>query len=396
MTPSPTAPAHPDGRVKVLHLITRLIVGGAQDNTLLTAELHDRARYEVHVASGPSGDLVERARSVADAFHPIPHLANPIAPVADARALAEIVALLRRERYDVVHTHSSKAGTLGRLAGRLAGVPAVVHTIHGSPFHPHQPRWKRALYVGIERGARRLADAILTLSDSDRLEFTERRIVDAGRSQTVYTGMAPERLVPTAGVDPAATRAALGVPEGGTLVLSVGRHDRQKAPDLLVRAFARVAPSRPGVVLAMAGDGPIRDEIEALAATLGVADRIRFLGTRSDVPDLLAAADIFSFTSVREAMGRAMLEAMLAQLPVVVPRTSGIPEAAHHGETGRLFEVGDVGGIADNLLYLIDRPEERLRLGRAARTLVLNQFDAHTMVDAIEALYERLLAQKGS
>ena len=383
----------PRRRTKVLHMITRLIVGGAQDNTLITAERHDRERFEVHVASGPGGELVTRARAAAEAFHLIPHLVNPISPLDDVRALREIVALLRRERYDVVHTHSSKAGTLGRIAARIARVPVVVHTVHGSPFHPLQPRWKQALFVNVERAVRPLADAILTLSDRDRAEFIARGIVDEDRSQTVYTGMDFGALAPSPGVDPAATRQSLGVPEGGCLILMVGRHDRQKAPDLLLRAFAQVAAVDPLAVLAFAGDGPIREEVEALAGTLGVADRTRFLGTRSDVPDLLAAADIFSFSSVREAMGRAMLEAMIAGLPVVVPYTSGIPEVARPGETGLLFEVGDVAGIAEHLLYLIRQPDERARLGANARELVLSLFDAQVMVDSIETVYlDRLAA----
>jgi glycosyltransferase involved in cell wall biosynthesis len=379
-------------RRKVLHLITRLITGGAQDNTLLTAELHDRDRYEVHLASGAHGELIPRARASADVFHPIPHLFNPIAPGNDLRALAEIVALLRRERFDVVHTHSSKAGYLGRLAGRLVGVPCVVHTIHGSPFHVGQPAWKRALYVNLERSARPLADYILTLSEHDRREFITNGIVAESRSRTVYTGMDPSRIVPSPGADRSQMRRQLGVPPGGHMIVSVGRHDRQKAPDLLVRAFRLVLNAHPQTVLVMVGDGPIRAEVEALASQLGVDGQVRFLGTRTDVPDLLAAADVFSFTSLREAMGRAMLEAMLAGLPVVVPRVSGIPEAARPGETGVLFEVGDVEGIADGLNGLLADASERRRLGQNARELVAQRFSARAMVDAIEEVYEHVLS----
>lgn len=379
---------------KVLHLITRLITGGAQDNTLLTAELHDRDRYEVHVASGAQGELIPRAQASSDAFHAIPHLFNPIAPGNDLRALVEIVALLRRERYDVLHTHSSKAGYLGRIAGKLTGVPCIVHTIHGSPFHIGQPAWKRALYVNLERSAQPLADYILTLSEHDRREFIGNGIVSEHASRTVYTGMDPSRVVSASSVDRADTRRELGVPGGGAMIISVGRHDRQKAPDLLVRAFRQVLDVHPQTVLVMVGDGPIRQEVEALAARLEVGHAVRFLGTRTDVPDLLAAADIFSFTSLREAMGRAMLEAMLAGLPVVVPRVSGIPEAARPGETGVLFEVGDVAGIASGLNGLLGDPAERQRIGRNARQLVLDRFSARAMVDAVEEVYDLVLSGK--
>ena len=388
-----TAPDSHSGqpRLRVLHLITRLIVGGAQDNTLLTAELHDRDRYEVHLAAGAEVTLHDRARASADAFHSIPSLRNPIHPLHDLHALWQIVALIKKHRFDIVHTHSSKAGLLGRLAARLAGVPIVVHTIHGSAFHPGQPAWKSRLFQSLERAARPMADYILTLSDSDRSELSAVGIVDPERSRTVYTGMDESRLVPTPGVQRSDTRQSLGVSERDLLILMVGRHDRQKAPDILVRAFARVAPRHPHAILALAGDGPIRPEVEELARQLGIADRVRFLGTRSDIPDLLIAADIFSFSSLREAMGRAMLEAMLLGRPVVVPRTSGIPEAVIEGETGLLFPVGDSDRLAEQLQYLLDRPDERARLGAAGQAHVRSLFGADTMVRSIEEVYDALL-----
>jgi len=171
----------------------------------------------------------------------------------------------------------------------------------------------------------------------------------------------------------------------------VGRLDPQKAPHLLIRAFAKVLDAFPSTVLAFAGDGPLSDELQSLARELKIEGAVRFLGTRNDVPDLLASADIFCFSSLREAMGRAMLEAMFAGLPVVVPYTSGIPEVVKHNQTGLLFEVGDVDGIASNLIDLLKHPTKRYMLGQQGREQVLRYFDVDAMVESIEGVYESVL-----
>jgi glycosyltransferase involved in cell wall biosynthesis len=384
----PPAPAR---RIKVLHLITRLIVGGAQDNTLVTVARHDRRRYEVHVAGNPAGEWRSRAEEVADAFHPLPDLVNPISPRRDPAALLAILRLLRRERFDVVHTHSSKAGVLGRLAARAAHVPAIVHTMHGPGIHDYMPRWKQRAYLVGELAAARCGDAVIAVCEANRRQAIERFGVAPQRAVTIYSGIDLRRL--DGPHDLAAARAALGAPEGAKVVLFVGRLDDAKALHLLLAAFADVVAARPDTVLALVGDGPDELALRTLADDLRIANRVRFLGSRDDVPAFLRLADVFALSSLWEGIGRAMTEAMLMGVPVVVPAISGIPEVVRHDETGLLYPRGDVVALSAGLQRLLATPAEARRLGERARMETRARFEADDMVRSIEGVYDRLLAE---
>ena len=388
--PAPTAPA---ARLKVLHLITRLIVGGAQDNTLLTVEKRRCDRYCVHVAGNPNGEWAARARQVADAFHPLPNLVNPISPRSDSAALYDIVQLLRRERYDVVHTHSSKAGILGRVAARLAGVPVVVHTMHGpTGLHDLMPRWKRGVFELAERIAGRCTDHMIAVSESGRRHVVELGLVDAARTRTIYSGIDLDRL--DGAWDPEPVRRELELDAGAEVVVFVGRLDAAKAPGLLVAAFAEVARQRPRAVLVMVGDGDLAPALRGQIAELELGDRVRLLGTRHDVPAILRLADVFALSSMYEGVGRALTEAMLLGVPVVAPRIYGIPEVVHHGETGLLYPRGDADAHARAIGEVLADPATARRLGDAGRRLTRRLFDGDAMVRAIEAVYEELVAEE--
>ncbi len=372
-------------RTKVLHLITLSVLGGAQDNTFGTCELHDRRRYEVHLGCNPNGQWVERARRSADTFHPLPFLQTPPHPWRDLRALRDMIRLLRRERFDVVHTHTAKAGFLGRLACWICRVPVVVHTYHAFPFHGYMSRGKNWLFQSMERLVRPMTSFIFTLSDRDRDEGQRLRILDRQRSATAYTGIDLTKL--DAAAPREITREKLGIALDGPVVLQVGRMEPQKAPQLLVEAFARVVGEHPRALLLFAGDGDLRPQVEAAIRAHNIERNVRILGFRNDIPDLVAAADLFAFSSRWEAMGRAMVEAMLMGRAVVAPAIYGIPEVVRHGETGWLYEVGDVSQLAQGISHLLTHPEERERLGQAARHLTRKLFGLGKMVTKIEATY---------
>ncbi len=379
-------------RVKILHLITLLEVGGAQDNTLLTVEKHDRSRFDVHLASNPDGQWIDRACHAADKFHALPNLVRPLNPARDSKALLDIIRLLSQERFDIVHTHSSKAGILGRWAAQISKVPVVVHTIHGFPFHDFMPAWRRQLYINLERSARSCTDFIITLSELDRQEAAKLNILGRENSGTVYTSIDFSKLDRLS--NPQQTRQQLGIPEGWQAIVMVGRLDPQKAPYLLIEAFSKVVKQHPETLLMLVGDGELRPTLQAQAQELGIADKVKFLGTREDVPEILKAANIFSFSSLWEAMGRAMIEATLVGKPVVVPSIGGIPEIVHQNETGLLFPVGDVERLAAHLSYLLQHPEEGYRMGQNAKKLTRKLFNADDMVRQIEQIYGRLLSSQ--
>jgi glycosyltransferase involved in cell wall biosynthesis len=379
-------------KIKILHLITRLVVGGSQDNTLLTIARHDRTRCIVHLASNPEGVWFDRALQAADTFHPLPHLINPIHPSKDLKTLIHLVRLLRQERFDIVHTHSSKAGILGRLAARIAGVPAIVHTIHGFPFHDFMPAWKRQLYINLERSIRPCTDFFIPVCELNRQEAFNLGLLSLDNSQTVYSGIDFAKLDRPA--NPQQTRQQLEIPDGWHTIVMVGRLDEQKAPYYLIDALSRVLNYYPHTLLLFVGEGELQAQLQHQANQLGIEKLVRFLGSREDVPEILKVADIFALSSLWEGLGRAMTEAMLLGKPVVVPNIYGIPETVHQNQTGLLFPAGDVEQLADHLIYLLQYPLERDRLGQNAQALTRKLFDADLMVRNIEQIYENILSQK--
>jgi glycosyltransferase involved in cell wall biosynthesis len=381
-------------RTKVLHLITLSVVGGSQDNTFSTAELHDRKSYEVHLASNPHGHWVDRAIEAGDVFHPVPTLVTPPRPLKDLKAFWDILRLLQREKFDLVHTHTAKAGFVGRMAASICRVPCVVHTYHALPFHAFMPAWKRWFYVSLERLARPWTDFFITVSENTREEGLARGVLDRGRSRTIYSGIDFSKLDKAA--EPKQIRAQLAIPDGWKTIVMVGRLDAQKAPNRLIEAFRRTVKMHPQTLLVVAGDGELRRSVEDLIQRLGLNDNVRLLGFRNDVADIIKMADIFALSSLWEGLGRAMTEAMLLGKPVVVPRINGIPEIVQDGQTGLLYEPGNVAQLAAQMSRLLDCPEEGARLGENARQLTRKLFDVNLMVEQIEGIYDELVHQKGS
>jgi glycosyltransferase involved in cell wall biosynthesis len=376
-------------KIKVLHLITRLVVGGAQDNTLLTVELHDRDRYIVHLASNPAGEWLDRAKACSDQFSPIDTLINPINPVKDLRALWHMVRLMRREKFDLIHTHSSKAGILGRIAAFITTTP-VVHTIHGFPFHDFMPQWKQNLFIWLERQAARYTKFLITVSELNRNQAIALGIITQENSRTIYSGIDFRRL---AALKPehSQLRQSLGFKAPTQIITMVGRLEPQKAPQYLIQAFAEVVKTCPDTVLLLVGDGELKPELLTQVETLGLQHQVKFLGSREDVLDILAISDIFALSSLWEGLGRAMTEAMLMGKAVVVPNIYGIPEIVHHQETGLLFPSQDWQQLAHHLIFLLRHPLERDRLGHNAQQLTQQLFDGKEMVKAIEQVYEEVL-----
>lgn len=379
------------GRIRVLHLITKLSIGGAQEYALLTAERLDRSRFEVHLAGMPGGEWEDRARSVADQVHLIPSMRRGIYGVQNSRAFLQIAALLREQRYHVVHTHSTNAGILGRLAGRLAGVPALVHTVHGFPFNDltFSPLTRRLL-VWLERLSAGCCDRLIMLSELNRLEALRWRLAPAGKMVVTPPGLDLSRFQSPA--DVAGKRRELGLEDGWPVVGMVGRLAEANAPQVFVEAAREVVRGRPDVHFLVVGDGPLRDRIKGLAADL---PQVRFLGYRADIPEIMQALDVFVFPALWGGLSRALTEAMLAGCAVVATNINGVPDLVREGETGLLVTPRDPAAIASRVSCLLDDADLAARLGQNARARIGREFDIDLMVRRIMALYAEILRQKG-
>jgi glycosyltransferase involved in cell wall biosynthesis len=379
----PVGAARP--RARVLHVITHLDNGGAQDNTLLTVELLDRGRYEVDLAAGP-GVQEDRARHVADRLHVLRGWQRELGGGGDASALRELWRLC--EGYDVVHTHGSKAGVLGRLAARARRVPAVVHTVHGFPVNPDTRAPVRAALLTAERLAARCAHSVICVCEANAREALQLRIATRHQLAVVVSGV-PD---PVAATDAGSrVRRELGIPPAAPVVGTVTRFMPQKAPLDFVAAAAALVAADAELHVLVVGDGPMQDEVAHAAAAV---PRLHLLGHRADVPDLLDAMDVVAFSSRWEGLGRALTEAVLAGRPVVATAVNGVPDLVVHGRTGFLVPSGRPLDLADHVLRVLATPDRGRSLGAAGRARVDGQFSTQQMVEGIDALYARLLAAR--
>jgi glycosyltransferase involved in cell wall biosynthesis len=369
-------------RTRVLHFITHLDHGGATDNTLLSVEGLDRTRYEVHLAAGP-GELEERARAVADRLILLPYFRRELVSLADARVAIALWTLAKG--YDVIHTHGSKAGVLGRLAARARGVPAVVHTIHGFPVHDYMPWLERRVLLAIERLAARCAHRILAVCDANRAVALELGIASADQLRVVVSGVSEGSVLAGSG---ARARAALQLPQDAPVVGTITRLMEQKAPLDFVAAAHQVVGKIADVHVLIVGDGPMHSEVKAAVAE---EPRIHFLGFRDDVPDLLAAMDVVAFSSLWEGLGRALTEAVLAGKPIVTTATSGVPELVIEGVTGYITAPGNPSELAARIGDVLGLPDRGAAMGALGAQRMRGRYDVSQMIAGLDSVYQELL-----
>jgi glycosyltransferase involved in cell wall biosynthesis len=368
--------------VRIAYIVTKSDpIGGAQIHVRdLAASVRLQGHTPVVITSG-KGPFIDELRAQDTATIVLRHLDAPIAPLRDLRALREIHATLIDVRPDLLAAHSSKAGILGRAAGWSLRIP-VVFTVHGWAFTPGVPKLQAALYRQIERCVGPLANRIITVSEFDRQLALKARVVREERVVTVHNGM-PD-IDSRLRADPSRTP---------TRLVMVARFGPQKDHPTLLRALAGLQ-EHPWE-LDLIGEGPLIAEMESLAGTLGINSRIRFLGQRMDVGQLLAAAQISLLVTNWEGFPLSILEAMRAGLPVVASDVGGIAESVQDGETGYLVPRGDEGLLRDRIRGLLLSPDLRVRLGANGRTRYERHFTLDHFVTQTLAVYREALAARG-
>ena len=380
-------------RIRVLHAITLLELGGAQRNTLDTVTLLDRERFEVALACGVGAELFAEAQAIPDlALLPAPHLVREVRPLADRAALGELRSAIRAFRPDVVHTHSSKAGILGRLAAHRERVPVVVHSIHGFGFGPHQSAPVRWTFLAAERLASRWTDHFVAVSRRNLEEGVRLGLFTPERASVIRSGIVLRSFREHAGGE--AVRAELGIPAGAPVVLQVACFKPQKAPERFVELAATVGRRFPEAHFLLVGEGAVRPALEAARGGAGLERRLHLPGWRRDVPALLDAATVVTLTSRFEGLPRTLVEALAASVPVVAMAVDGVDEVVRDGVNGFLVGEGDVAALAERVAAVLGDAGLHARLAAAAGDL--GAFERDTMVREQEALYEALTARARS
>jgi glycosyltransferase involved in cell wall biosynthesis len=381
--------------MRVIHVITRLIVGGAQENTVASVlGLREKPGLDVTLVAGPSGGPEGSLESFFADGPPVltvvPELVRPVSPRQDYLAWKRLTELFRTRRPDIVHTHSGKAGILGRLAAARAGVPIILHTIHGPSFGPFQGPLANLLFRNAERYAARVTNHYVVVADA-----MQRQYLDAGIGRTeqytkIFSGFPLEPFLTS--TNDLQLRARLGLAPDEIVVGKIARLFKLKGHDDLLAVAPGLVRLCPKLRFLLIGDGPWRGRFEHQVRSLGLEKHVVFAGlvAPAAVPPLVGIMDMLVHLSLREGLPRALPQALAAARPVIAYDADGAREVCLEDETGFLLHLGDLPGLRERILRLARDPALRQRLGRRGQQFVQERFAVQRMVDDLHQLYLRL------
>jgi len=391
--------------MKIVHIITRLILGGAQENTLISCRLLAERGHDVTLitgpAPGPEGELFEQTRNEKYRVITVEKLIRPICPLADRVSYRRIKGLLRKLGPDVVHTHSAKAGILGRFAAcslknRSTGRPVVVHTIHGLAFHPYQSRWLNKFYIAVEKSAARRTDFFISVADAMTAQATAAGIGSPENFVTAYSAIEENHfLEPVSDERKQQFRQKYKIGDDSIVLVTIARLFMLKGHDYIIESARKLSKRFENVVWLFVGDGNLSAHYKEQVRQSGLRDRIKFTGLLppSRIPLAIQSSDILVHCSLREGLARTLPQAMLCEKPVISFDVDGAREVVNE-QTGRLIEPKNVEQLTNACAELIENDDLRTSLGKAAREFVREKFAPQRMVDTIEAVYKKLLEKK--
>jgi glycosyltransferase involved in cell wall biosynthesis len=394
-------PAGYTGAMRIAHVITRLMLGGAQENTVLCCEdlLRDYGD-DVLLITGPplglEGDLLPRARAGGIPLEILPQLRRPIHPWRDASSYRAIKRILRCFRPDVVHTHSGKAGLLGRAAAWSLGARAVVHTVHGAPFHPYQSALAQQVFIACERWAARRCHHIISVADAMTRLMVHARVAPANFFTTIYSGMEIEPFLDSAR-HRRRVRDELGYLDQHIVIGKIARLFYLKGHEYVVRAAGDVVRANPNVRFLFVGNGILRERLARQIADARLTEFFHFFGLaeREQIPGLLAAMDVVVHASLREGLARVLPQALLAGKPVVSYDIDGAGEVVVSDQTGYLLPPQSIEPMSEALIRLAADGQLRDRLAAEGRRRCRERFPHDRMTREVRQLYEWLLAGPG-
>lgn len=381
--------------IKILHIHTMPIISGSGINTFISMDGMDKGRYKVALACAPGGpliDLVQRHHMDVILFR---RMTQPVHPINDVYTLMELINYLKKHHYDIIHTHNSKAGFLGRLAAKRANVPVIIHTVHGFAFHDQEPLWRRILFRMLERTASRWCDKMIFISQPLIDWALKERIVGAEKIIKIYSGIDLDQFHPVSEEAKARIRKKWHLGVDDAVIGMVSKLWEGKGHSILIEAFRKIKKEMPHAKLVIVGEGYLQDHLQNLAREYNLQDSIIFTGFLMDVSEIIAAFDVSVLPSFFEGMGRVLLESMAMGKPIVASRVGGIPDLVEDRRNGFLTTPGDINEVANAILQVLKNKALADHMGEAGRKKVTDQFSATTMVNAIEKVYLKCLKDKG-
>jgi glycosyltransferase involved in cell wall biosynthesis len=378
---------------KIVRVITRMNIGGPARHVTILATRSGPEFTTVLLTGEPSareGSLLDEAEQAGARIVRVPHLSRPVSPIADLLAFIWLFRYFRRERPAIVATHTAKAGTVGRFAAALAGVPVIVHTFHGHVLDGYFGRVSTSVFVAIERLLGRLTSKFIAISPEIASDL-DRLAIGRGKTVVVRLGLELDHL----GEGRAGRlRHDLGIPDGAPVVGIVGRLVPIKAHDLFLDAAHRLAATNSELHFAIVGDGELWDQLHRDVAAAGLADRVHFAGWRDDLAEVYCDLDVVVCCSRNEGTPVSVIEACAAGRPVIGTPVGGMTDIISEGVNGLLVPSGDAAALAAAIAGLIDDPERRIAMGAAGRKMVLERYGADRMVNELKQIYSTLLQRK--
>jgi|SoiMethySBSTD1v2_1073268.scaffolds.fasta_scaffold236552_2 glycosyltransferase involved in cell wall biosynthesis len=385
--------------IQVLHVHTRLIRGGADENTLLTVNGLDPRRYRVALAVGAGSEAAMLAKVASHVrLIEIPDMIREISPGHDLRAFQSLRRTIRAERFHIVHTHTAKAGILGRFAARAAGkpLPSIVHTLHGSTFHDALGRAAYVLYWGLEKAAAVFTDRIISVGEDLRARYLQSGVGRPGQYRVIRSGMGLTEFAAASNLGAerrAGIRRSLGVPADVPLVGKVARLERRKGHQYFLDMAELILRRVPDAHFIGLGAGVEHTALIAEVERRGLAGRVLFPGFRPDIAEVLAVMDVVVLTSLWEGLPRVLVQAAACGVPAVTFAVEGAREIIHDGVNGWVVPIRDVNGLSDRVAALLSDPDRARAMGAAGRALVRDAWTVESMIRDIAALYEELVGR---
>jgi len=386
-------------KIKVAHIIARMITGGADENTLFTVQGLDKDRYEIDLIMGEEFDesILKRVKDGNINIFQIKGLKWKLNFLHDPIVLIKLIKLMRKKRYDIVHTHTTKAGILGRIAARIGGVPVIVHGLHGSTFEAFNSGLLNWLLFLFERFTGRFTDAYVSVSGVLSGKYIERGIGKKENYYTVYSGMELETFYGVREkIDCRKKQKELGIGVEDFVIGNVARLESRKGHKFLIDAFENVLEEQKDshVKLLIIGEGNKRENLESYVKELNLEDKVIFTGYREDVEELMVVMDIFALTSLREGLPRVLVQAAAVGMPSIAFNVDGVPEIIKDNYNGFLVRVGNVGQLKNRIVKYINSKELVLLHGRNGREFIGNKWSIEDMVDRIDKIYKKLITEK--
>jgi glycosyltransferase involved in cell wall biosynthesis len=384
-----------DKKIKIAQVITRMDWGGSPDVLRVLCQKLDPNIYELRIFVGSTSHPTLKTSSFFSAFKDkitfIPELKREICFWNDWLAFVKLWREFKKERFDIVHTHTAKAGALGRLAARLAGVPVVIHTPHGHNFYGYFNRFASGLVILIEKFLAIFTDRIITLTELEKADYLKFKVADGKKAILIYMGLELDGFLPG---DPVKIKERLKINDQDKVVGYVGRLEPIKGPQFFVEA-ARICLENNSVArFILVGEGSLRQELEEKVASWGLKAKIIFLGWRYDIADIMSILEILVLPSLNEAVGIVLLEAQSLGIPVVASEVGGVPEMIQDKQTGILVRPGSAAALALAVNNLLSDPERLRSMSALGKNWVKDRFKAEDMVSKISCLYQELLKEK--